>query len=98
MPEILFTCSLHAPPTPIGSHQVAVALSNPFGHDDVDFTCDKWVVNLRAMALLVHESNNVVQPPGLLKGSMQRLSGVYPMQLPKPGPGGDVDVDVDVDA
>ena len=40
-----------------------MALSDPFGKDDVDFPVDKWIVQLRANALLVHEDNRVVQKP-----------------------------------
>jgi len=47
----------------VGLREVAVALSDPFGKDDVDFPVDKWIVQLRANALLVHEDNRVVQKP-----------------------------------
>ena len=40
-----------------------MALSNPFGKDDVDFPTDKWIVQLRANALLVHPENRVVRKP-----------------------------------
>ena len=40
-----------------------MALSDPFGDDDVDFPVDKWIVQLRANALLVHEKNHLVQKP-----------------------------------
>ena len=47
----------------VGLREVAVALSNPFGNDDVDFPIDKWVAQLRANALLVHRENRVVRKP-----------------------------------
>jgi len=47
----------------VGLREVAVALSNPFGNDDVDFPIDKWVAQLRANALLVHRDNRVVRKP-----------------------------------
>ena len=47
----------------VGLREVAVALSDPFGDDDVDFPVDKWIVQLRANALLVHEKNHLVQKP-----------------------------------
>jgi len=47
----------------VGLREVAVALSNPFGKDDVDFPIDKWIAQLRANALLVHRDNRVVRLP-----------------------------------
>jgi len=47
----------------VGLREVAVALSNPFGKDDVDFPIDKWIAQLRANALLVHRDNRVVSKP-----------------------------------
>ena len=47
----------------VGLREVAVALSDPFGKDDVDFPVDKWIVQLRANALLVHEDNRVFKNP-----------------------------------
>ena len=47
----------------VGLREVAVALSDPFGKDDVDFPVDKWIVQLRANALLVHKDNRVFQKP-----------------------------------
>jgi len=64
-------CSLQSYLTPVvlivfilitvGMREVAVALSNPYGHDDVDFPVNKWVVaQLRSMALIIHPDNFVV--------------------------------------
>ena len=47
----------------VGLREVAVALSDPFGKDDVDFPIDTWIAQLRANALLVHRDNRVVQKP-----------------------------------
>ena len=47
----------------VGLREVAVALSNPFGKDDVDFPIDKWIAQLRANALLLHRENRVVRKP-----------------------------------
>ena len=45
---------------------MAVALSNPFGRDDIDFPVNKWVVSqLRSIALIVHPDNFVVGCPKL---------------------------------
>ena len=53
-PIILFVVILIT----VGMRGVAVALSNPYGKDDVDFPVNKWVVaQLRAMALIVHPEN-----------------------------------------
>jgi len=50
----------------VGMREVAVALSNPFGTDDVDFPVNKWVVTqLRCIALIVHPDNFVVSCPKL---------------------------------
>lgn len=50
----------------VGMREVAVTLSNPFGIDDVSFPCNKWVVGqLRAMALIAHPDNFVVNCPTL---------------------------------
>ena len=58
-PIVLFVVVL----VTVGLREVAVALSNPFGRDDVDFPVDRWIVQLRAMALLVHPDNRVCMPP-----------------------------------
>ena len=47
----------------VGLREVAVALSNPFGKDDVDFPIDKWIAQLRSNALLVHRDNRLVRLP-----------------------------------
>jgi len=50
----------------VGMREVAVALSNPFGRDDIDFPVNKWVVSqLRSIALIVHPDNFVVGCPKL---------------------------------
>jgi len=41
----------------VGMREVAAALSNPFGDDDVDFPVNKWIAQLRGMALVLHPSN-----------------------------------------
>ena len=48
--------------------EVAVALSNPFGRDDVDFPIDKWIALLRSNALMVHRDNRVVKKPARQSG------------------------------
>ena len=53
-PVILFFVVL----VTIGLREVAVALSNPFGRDDVDFPIDKWIAQLRSMAIVVHKDNH----------------------------------------
>ena len=58
-PVILFFVVL----VTIGLREVAVALSNPFGRDDVDFPIDKWIAQLRGNALLVHSDNRIVKKP-----------------------------------
>jgi len=61
-PVILFTVVLIT----VGMREVAVALSNPYGTDDVDFPVNKWVVaQLRALALVVHPDNFVISCPKL---------------------------------
>ena len=50
----------------VGMSEVAVALSNPFGTDDVDFPVNKWIVDLRSMALVVHPLNSVAAWPNEL--------------------------------
>jgi len=47
----------------VGLREVAVALSNPFGRDDVDFPVDTWIVQLRGIALMVHPDNQVCARP-----------------------------------
>ena len=47
----------------VGLREVAVALSDPFGDDDVDFPVDTWIAQLRANALLVHRDNRVFKKP-----------------------------------
>jgi len=47
----------------IGMQDVAACLSNPFGHDDVDFPIHKWIVQLRSFALVAHPRNNSMVPP-----------------------------------
>ena len=58
-PIILFVVILIT----VGMREVAVALSNPYGKDDVDFRVNKWiVVQLRSMALIAaaeEESNEI---------------------------------------
>ena len=49
----------------VGMREVAVALSNPFGKDDVDFPVDKWISTLRSIALVVHRDNVVCTKPTL---------------------------------
>lgn len=52
----------------VGMREVGVALSNPYGKDDVDFPVNKWIVGqLRSMALIVHQKNTVCQCPSLKK-------------------------------
>ena len=57
----------------VGLREVAVALSNPFGRDDVDFPIDKWVAQLRSVALMVHPDNKVGFKPK--PGDMSPLRG-----------------------
>ena len=52
----------------VGLREVAVALSNPFGKDDVDFPIDKWIALLRSNALMVHRDNRVVKKPARKSG------------------------------
>ena len=52
----------------VGLREVAVALSNPFGKDDVDFPIDKWIALLRSNALMVHRDNRVVKKPARQSG------------------------------
>ena len=58
-PLILFIVVL----VTVGMREVGVALSNPFGKDDVDFPMDKWIAALRSMALVVHEDNTPITKP-----------------------------------
>jgi len=51
---ILITC---------GMREVAAALSNPFGDDDVDFPVHKYISQLRGVALCVHKSNVPIRRP-----------------------------------
>ena len=46
-----------------GMREVAAALSNPFGDDDVDFPVNKWIAQLRTMAVVVHPSNTLCAVP-----------------------------------
>jgi len=47
----------------VGMREVAAALANPFGEDDVDFPVHKWISQLRGTALCVHPSNVPVTLP-----------------------------------
>jgi len=47
----------------VGMREVAAALSNPFGEDDVDFPVNKYISQLRGIALAVHASNNPCEFP-----------------------------------
>jgi len=44
----------------VGMREVAAALANPFGDDEVDFPVHKYITRLRGIALAVHESNNPI--------------------------------------
>ena len=55
----------------VGMREVGTALAMPFGKDDVDFPVDRWVAQLRGMALMVHEKNSVVAHAP--SGTMERL-------------------------
>jgi len=58
-PIILLVCIMIT----VGMREVATALSNPFGEDDVDFPVNKWVAQLRSCALVVHPDNVIVKRP-----------------------------------
>jgi len=47
----------------LGMREVAAALAIPFGNDDVDFPVNKYITQLRAIALLVHPSNVPLKKP-----------------------------------
>jgi len=47
----------------VGMREVAAALSNPFGDDDVDFPVNKWIAQLRSLAIVVHPQNVPCQRP-----------------------------------
>ena len=47
----------------VGMREVAVALSNPFGRDELDFPVNKWIAQLRGVAMLVSPMNTVVSGP-----------------------------------
>lgn len=55
-----------------GLREVGVAISNPFGRDDVDFPIDKWIAQLRSMAIIVHPSNRPAHKPSPDKNSPLR--------------------------
>ena len=53
----------------VGLREVAVALSDPFDEDAVDFPIDKWIVQLRANALLLHGEWLVQKPNKIRTGA-----------------------------
>uniref|UniRef100_A0A7S4NME3 Bestrophin homolog n=1 Tax=Prymnesium polylepis TaxID=72548 RepID=A0A7S4NME3_9EUKA len=58
----------------VGMREVATALSNPFGDDDVDFPVNKWIAQLRGMALVLHPANVPCAVPE--PGGQERSEGM----------------------